>query len=345
MPVVIPANAYLLGIAKQTNESTVPGTAAYSLPVYSSDLGPTYDLRRVEVTDQASIEGDPYKGPSYAKADGIEFPAFDDSLGTFLVSMWGTDTPSGTAPTRSHVYTGLGSTQPWIALYSHWTDAGINYEQTFGKGLMRSLTFAGNQEGGPLRVTAAWIGQEATGATTSAFPATTADVLTAGYFTMQHATAKIELDIDTPNVNPSVAVTNIRDFTLTVGRDATPEPTATGVTVTNIAQGKVTNTGQLTVLWDSVALDTYRSSFFGSAAGTTLSSTIVTGAIEFTFKHSVSSNSQLIIYIPAVQFQAAPAVPDPSGSALTQTVTLNVFKPSSGEHVQPTLINNVTPAY
>ena len=345
MPVVIPANAYLVGIAKQTNESTVPGTAAYSLPVYTSDLGPTYDLRRIEVTDQASIEGDPYKGPSYAKADGIEFPAFDDSLGVFLQSMWPTDTASGTAPNRLHTFSGLGGTQSWIAMYSHWTDAGINYEQSFGKGLGRSLTFAGNQEGGPLRVTYAWLGQEVTGAATAAFPATTADVLTAGYFTMQHATAKIELDIDTPNVNPSVAVTNIRDFTLTVARDAAPEPTATGVTVTNIGQGKVTNTGQLTVLWDSVALDTYRASYFGSAAGTTLSSTIVTGAIEFTFKHSVSTTSILTIYIPAVQFQAAPAVPDPSGSALTQTITLNVFKPSSGDHVQPALTNNVTAAY
>lgn len=345
MPVVTPANAYLVGVAKQTNEATVPATAVYSMPVFASDLGPRYDLRRVEVTDSASIEGDPYKGPTWWQADSIEVPAFDDSLGVFLQALWPTDTATGTAPSKIHTFSGLGGTQSWVAFYSHWTDAGINYEQTFGKGLVTGITFSGSAEGGPLRVAVAALGQEVTGATTSAFPATTADLLTAGWFGLQLASASIELDIDTPNVNPSVVVTNVRSYSLNVARSASPEPTATGITVTNLAQGKVQNTGTLEVLWDSVALDTYRASFFGSAAGTAVSSTIVTGALALNFKHSVSATSLLELYIPKVQFQAAPAVPNPDGSALSQTITLNVFKPTSGDHVQPILTNNVTPAY
>jgi hypothetical protein len=345
MPVVTPANAYLVGLAKQINEATVPATAAYSLPVFSSDLAPRFDLRRIEVTDAASIEGDPYKSPSWWQADAIEFPAFDDSLGTVLVGMWPTDTATGVAPTRNHAFSGLGGVQPWMAFYSHWTDAGINYEQTFGKGLITGLTFSGSAEGGPLRISVAALGQEVTGATTAAFPATVADLLSAGWFGLQLTNAKIELDIDTPNVNPSVSVTNVRSYSLNVSRNASPEPTATGMTVTNLSQGKLANTGTLEVLWDAVALDTYRASFFGSAAGTSFSSTIVRGALELTFRHSVSADSQFILYIPAVMFQAAAAVPNPDGSALAQTITLAVFKPMSGDHVQPTLINNVTAAY
>lgn len=345
MPIVVPANAYLVGIAKQTNESTVPGTATYSIPVYASDLGPTYELARVEVTDASSIEGDPYKRPSYAQASAIEVPAFDDSLGTILVGMWPTDTASGTAPSRLHAFSGLGGTQPWIALYSHWTDSGINYEQTFGKGLITGVTFSATEEGGPLHVSFSWLGQEVTGATTAAFPATTADLLTAGWFQFQLTSATIELDIDTPNVNPSVSVTNVKNVSLTVARSATPEPTATGQTVTNISQGKVENTGTMTVLWDTVALDTYRASYFGSAAGTSLSSTIVYGALELNFKHTVAGTSLFSLYIPKVQFRAQPAVPNPDGSALTQTIDLTVAKPASGDHVVPSLTNNVTAAY
>ena len=346
MPVVSPANAYLFGIAKQTNEATEATTATYAIPVFASDIGPRYDLRRVEVTDAAAIEGDPYKSPSWWQADAIEVPAFDDSLGTILVSMWPTDTATGTAPTRQHAFSGLGSVaQPWMTLFSFWSDSAINYEQSFGKGLATSIGFAINSEGGPLRVTLAAMGQTVTGAATTAFPATVTDLLTAGWFGMQLASATIQLDIDTPDVDPSVTVTNVKDFQLTVGRSATAEPTASGTTVTNISQGKVQNTGSMTVLWDSVALDTYRATYFGSAAGTSLSSTIVTGALDLNFKHSVSSNSTFKLYIPKVQFQAAPATPNPDGSALTQSITLNVFKPASGDHVVPTLVNNVTPAY
>ena len=346
MPVVAPANAYQFGIAKQTNEATVATTAAYGMPVFASDLGPRYDLRRVEVTDAASIEGDPYKSPSWWQADAIEVPAFDSSLGTILVSMWPTDTASGSAPTRLHTFSGLGTVaQPWMTLFSHWTDSGINYEQSFGKGLATSIGFAVNSEGGPLRVTLGAMGQEVLGAATSAFPATTTNVLTDGWFGLQLASATIQLDIDTPNVDPAVTVTNVKDFQLTVGRSASAEPTASGITVTNISQGKVQNTGSMTVLWDSVALDTYRATYFGSAAGTGLSATVVKGAIDLNFKHSVSADSILRIYIPAVQFHAAPATPNPDGSALQQSITLNVFKPSSGDHVQPFLTNNVTAAY
>src|SRR5512143_2164449 len=106
------SNAYSFGIAKQASGTAVAGTAAYSLPVYSADLTPTYELNFVEVTDASSIQGDPYKGPT-SWTGSVETPMLGASLGAFLVGMWPTDTPSGTAP-AVHTFSGLGGTQPFV---------------------------------------------------------------------------------------------------------------------------------------------------------------------------------------------------------------------------------------
>ena len=60
-----------------------------------------------------------------------------------------------------------------------------------------------------------------------------------------------------------------------------------------------------------MALDTYRATYFGSAAGTTLSPTVVTGALDLNFRHSVSANSTLKLYVPAVQFHGRAGCPQP----------------------------------
>jgi hypothetical protein len=337
VPVVTPANSYLLGIFKQTNEATVGTVATYSLPVFSADVGPRYDLRRVEVTDAESIEGDPYKAPSFWTAT-TEFPAFANSLGTFLQSLWPTDTTTGAGP-YVHTFSGLGGTQSWIALFSEWVNAS-NYEQTFGKGIATGITFAATADGGPLRVGFTAMGQTVT---KQANTVTTANVLTDGYYSLQLTSASIEADFDSPNANPAVPITNVRDVSINVARGATPEPTADGTTVTNIGLGKVTSGGSLTLLYDTFGA--YEASYLGSVGGTTLSPTILYGALALNFKHSVSATSLLEIYVPKVQFMVTPPTPDPSGAALTQTVTLNMAKPTTGSRVQPILTNDVSASY
>lgn len=337
MPVVTPANNYLLGIHKQTNESTVGTVADYTLPVYSADVGPRYDLRRVEVTDAASIEGDPYKAPSYWTAT-TEFPAFAASLGVFLQSLWPTDTTTGAGP-YTHTFSALGGTQSWIALYTDWPGAGPE-EFTFGKGLGTGITFTATADGGPLRVGYTAMGQTHVDENHTV---SNDDDLTDGYFSLQLASTTIELDFDTPNSNPSGAVTNIRDVSISVTRNATPEPTADATTVSNIGLGKVSTGGTMTMLYSS--WDAYQASYFGAVGGTSLSNTIVYGALDLNFKHSVQATWTFELYVPKVQFLVAPPQPDPSGSALVQNVTLNMAAPSSGSRVQPILVNAVSASY
>lgn len=64
MPIVTGGNAYNIGIDRQSAEATVSfGTADYSMAVYDAELEPVEALNRIEVTDSAAIQGDPYKGP------------------------------------------------------------------------------------------------------------------------------------------------------------------------------------------------------------------------------------------------------------------------------------------
>lgn len=336
MPVVTAANSYLLSIHKQSNEATVGTVGDYSVPVYSATVGPVADVRRIAVTDGSSIEGDPYKGPSSWNAQA-EFPAFAAPLGTFVQSLWPTDTKTGAGPTYNHAFSGLGGTQSWVALYSEWVNAS-NYEQTFGKGLCTGMTFSADAEGGPLKIGYSAIGQTVT---KQANTVTTANTLTDGYYTLVGGSVKA--DFDTANtLPPGTTITNVKDVSVTVNRGVTPEPTADAATVTNLGQGLVTTNFTMTLLYDT--FDAYAASYFGAVAGTSLSATLVKGALELNFVHSVAAWTFQLQIGSAVFFVGVPT-PDPSGSALTLAVTGYATTPTSGSHVIPTIVNAVSAAY
>lgn len=336
MPVVPAANNYLLGIHKQTDEATVGTVADYSLPVYTSTGGPSADIRRIEVTDSASIEGDPYKGPtSWAK--DAEFPALGASLGRFLQSIWPTDTKTGSGP-YVHTYTGLGGTQPWVAMYD--TFGAGTLTQTYAKGLATKIGFTATADGGPLRVQYGAVGQAPS---ITAYTVTTADALTNGYFTLQQASTSVLIDVDTANSAPGSETESVQSVTITVDRGVTPQPIADSVNVSNIAQGKLTTGVQMSFLYTS--WDAYHASYFGSVAGTAASSTIVKGAMLVTFQHTVQATWNFTIYIPSLVFHVDPPAPDAGGAPLTLTVNGYATKPSAGDHIQPVLTNGVSAAY
>lgn len=335
---VVAANSHLVGIAKQTNGTTPATNATYSVPVYASELDGRFEYGRVEVTDAASVQGDPFKQPSYWQGSGIEFPAFAAPFGAFLQSLWPTDTITGAGP-YTHTFSGLGATQSWYSLFHEWPAAGA-VERRFSGGLANSITFAGDASGGPLRVTYGAMGT--TYENLSYTPGTTA-LLSDGWFQLQLSGATIELDYDTPNANPASAATWIRSYEITVTRELTVEPTADAATVSNLGQGRAMATGTLEMLYNS--WDAYNATHFGAVAGTSQSATIVYGALDFNYKHTVNAGWTFELYIPKVVFRMEPVVPNPDGSALTQTITLEVANPSSGSLVQPILVNAVTPAY
>lgn len=337
MPVAAAANSFLAGIDKQTNEATVSSAADYSLPVFDSSVEVVEALNRIEVTDAASIEGDPYKGPQSWRST-LGFPAYAASLGTFLQSLWPTDTKTGAGP-YTHAFSGLGGTQSWISVYQEWPNASAK-EFTHGKGLASGITFSATEEGGPLRIEHRAIGQETT---VAAWTVGTADTLADGYFQMQATGAKFELALATPNANPSTQPEKVRNFSLSINRDVTPLPVVDAFQVSQLGQGKVSFDLSMQWLWTD--WQAYQATYFGAVAGTSASPTIVYGAAELTFKHSVTAAWEFTIYIPKVAFRVGAVNPDPTGGPIVLDVTGVIAKPSSGDHVQPTLINAVNPAY
>jgi hypothetical protein len=336
MPVAPAANAYILGIHKQTDEATVGSVADYTLPVYSATGGPQAEMRRIEVTDSTSIEGDPYKGPtSWQKT--LEVPALGASTGRFLQAMWPTDTKTSSGPSI-HTFSGLGGTQSWYSLYETFTAGTLT--NTFGKGLCTSLGYTATQDGGPLRLQAGFVGEVPS---ITAYTVTTADVLANGYFTLQQASTSILIDLDTANAAPTLETEAMESITITVDRNVTPQPIADSVAVANLGQGKLTTGVQMTWLYQS--WDAYHASYFGSVAGTAASSTIVKGALQLLFQHTVQATWNLTIYIPSIVFIVDPPVPDAGGAPLKLTVNGFATKPTSGDHIQPTLLNGVTTAY
>ena len=335
--VLPPANAYTFAIGKQTNGTTALGTAGYSMPVYDADNHITQELAEIVVTDASSIEGDKYVKPSYWESS-VTVPALAASMGRLLSSIWGTDTHSGTADPVTHPFTGLGGTQPFVGLFDDFSNA--SKPMSYANGIASEISFAATADDPVLKIGWKGIGSTPTQAT---YTVTTADTVDNGYFTLQKSGATIELDLDTPNSNPSSAVTNVEELSITVSRNVTPQPTADGIAVTNMAQGKVVTTGSMTLLYDS--WQAWLATWSGAVAGTTASSTICYGALDLNFKHTVQSGWSFELYAPKVAFRVPTRTPDASGGPLKFPVELVFAKPSSGDRLQPTLINGVTGDY
>lgn len=325
---------WTIGLAQQANEATVGTVATYTYPVYG-DGGPvpTQEYGVVEVTDAASIQGDSYKqsGEHWEATYGI--PAFAAGLGQILLSMWPTDTATGTAPSKVHTFSGLGGTQGWQTVYQ--TKPGL--VETFEAGLASGISFSFDENGGPLHVTHSLVGKRPTAGTT--YTVTTAEALANGYFTATGGTLKYEADNATP-----VTATNVRSATVTVARTVTAEKTADGVAVAFLGQGRVEPSVELSMLYTDWEM--YRATYYGAVAGTAPSATRVTGSLELNFVHTITGTWLFKLTVPKIAFDvASPPQPDPGGGPMVTNVAGRVFKPASGDPVQPVLTNSVSAAY
>lgn len=97
MGIVTPANNWTVGLSKNTGaaEGVVPTVAAYKFPVYSGTPNPVQTTTRIEVTDAASVVGDPVKQSGEHWESTVVLPAFANVLGLALLALYPTDTPAG----------------------------------------------------------------------------------------------------------------------------------------------------------------------------------------------------------------------------------------------------------
>jgi hypothetical protein len=332
MPIATSAGAYTVGISKQTNETTIPTAAEYSLPVFSGRPQPVQTTSRVEVTDAASIVGDPYKNPDERWEADIVFPAFGAALGRFLQSLWPTDTITGAGP-YTHTFSGLGATTPWVAMYDDFTNATL--EQTYEAGQCAGMTFSVDENGGPLRVGYRAVGKKPT---VASYTETTPQTLALGYFTAQGATLKFEEDNATPATH-----TNIQQVAVVVDRPVTPLATADGLSVANLGITRLTPSFTMQLIWEN--WDAYRNTFFGTVSGSVPDDAFAIGSVELNYVHTVQAGWSFKLTLDKVWMRVTPPQPDPAGSPLILAIDGDILLPASGSHVKPVLINAVAVAY
>lgn len=334
MGLTTPANNFIWGIAKQTNEATVNTIEEYGLPVYSGRSMPVQTTARVEITDNTAMAADPYKnGDEHWEAD-VVVPAFGAPLGRLLTGLWPTDTITGSGP-FTHTFSGLGGpTNTWYTTFN--TDLlGGAVEETFEAGIQSEFSISGDGTGGPAKVGVKYVGKRPT---IAAYTNATVQALSSGYFTFSGGTLKYEVDAGTP-----VTETNIQSFTLTVPRPVTPVATADSVSVNFLALGKIEPTFSMTLLMANH--EAYRATFFGAVAGSTPSSTLVSGSAEINLVHTVTGTHSAKFTIDRAILMAEPPQPDPSAAPLTVTINGVIQKPASGDHVKPVVVNAVAVAY
>jgi len=337
MPFSPASNNFLVGLAKQTNESTVPTVSAYTTPLLTSDRPvPVQTVDRVVMTDGASIVGDQIKQAGEHWESTIVHAAWDDMLGLELASIIPTDTPSGTAPSRLHTFTGIGTTPPWVTMFAN--EFASSLSETFEKGICSGIRFDFDLDR-PVKVTYRAVGQRPT---VAAFTSTVTKSQNDGYFAPL-APANTSLKFEEDSLTP-VAHTNIRSGFVDINRPVTPILTADGANVTYLHLGPVEVTAHLELVWEN--FDAYRATFYGAVAGSTPAANIPSGSADLAFGHTVSSTSILQLKLDKLNFMTDPPAPDPSGgNPLTVAVDLAVLKPASGDHVKALLTNNVTAAY
>ena len=332
MPVAPSSGAYEIGIAKQTDETTIPTVATYSLPVFSGRPMPVQTTSRVEVTDAASIVGDPYKNPDVHWEADVTFPAFAAPLGRFLQSFWPTDTITGAGP-FTHTFSGMGTTTPWIAMFDDFTNA--TKEATYEAGKCAGMTFTCTETGGPLQVSFRAVGKRPTDA---AYTVTTAASLADGYFQAVGATMQFD-----ENSSTAVTHTNIQQLSVVVDQPITPLATVNGTSIQNLGLTRLTPSLTMSLYWEN--WEAYKNTFFGTITGSTPLNTFESGKVIFNFVHTIQAGWSFSLTMDKVWLRVTPPDPDPGGAPLILTIEGDILKPAAGDHVKPVLINAVTPAY
>jgi hypothetical protein len=67
--------------------------------------------------------------------------------------------------------------------------------------------------------------------------------------------------------------------------------------------------------------------------------------VEINCVHTVQAGWSFKLTIDKIALFEDPVQPDPAASPLVASIVGHVFKPASGDHVKPVLINQVATAY
>jgi len=298
----------MLGVAKQTDKATAASTPSFKHGLTGGGLVKperSIDQKDVACGVRASISDGAFVDEVNIGVD-FETLAYDDVLALYLYSACGAVTSAPvTGSTGYYKHTiSLGSALPWLTF---WGQIGNTADATVQKATgckidALALEFEGNK---PLN-----IGITAAGIAAVLF-GSWSDQLTPscfeGYFVPTNGTFKI----DTASSTPSVAT--VTKGSLELSNTLKPYRSAGTVIPSELAEGKLSAGLAMTVIPDDWAL--IRKLITGSSAGTSVSSGIVYGSMEWNFTHTKDSTRTLKIVAQNVPWNCEMPEVDPEGNA------------------------------
>lgn len=294
----------LIGVAKQTNKATAASTPTF---VHGLTGGQTFKLdRSVESADVSC--GVRTNTDAYVSSivPGVDFETFgySDVMPLYFYAAMGniastTQSGTGTA-SKKHTVT-LGDSLPYLTF---WGRIGGEYTKTSGcKVDQLEMSFEGNA---PLNFGITALGLDATFGL-NAFPGSVDPSCFDGYFVPTGGSFKIETLGTTPAVAPIVS------GSLTLSNSCSSDPLLGMVTPGDIAEGKLTTSGSITVKPDDMTL--YRKMVTGASNGTTLTGNMVYGSFELNFTHSKETTHKMKVTATHVPFTCEFPSVDPNGGA------------------------------
>lgn len=294
----------LIGVAKQAVKGTPASTPTF---VHGLTGGQTFKLDRTVNSADVSC-GVRTNTDAYVSTivPGVDFETFgySDVIPLYFYAAMGniTTTSQSTsgAASKKHVVT-LGDTLPYLTF---WGRIGGEYTRTDSCKIDQiEMSFEGNA---PLNFGITALGLDATFGL-SAFPGSVDASCFDGYYVPTGGTFKIETLGTTPAVAPIVS------GSLTISNGCSTDPLAGMVTPGDVAEGKLTTSGAVTVKPDDMAL--YRKLVTGSASGTALTGAMVYGSFEWNFTHSQDPTHKMKVVATRVPFTCEFPSVDPNGGA------------------------------
>lgn len=291
----------MVAVAKQAARDTAASTPTF---LHGLTGGQTFQLDR-SVEDAAVACGVRAGTDAYVSTivPGLDFETYgySDALPLYFYGAMGNIASTGSESAGyDHVIT-LGDMLPYLTF---WGRTGSEYTQVSGAKINElEMSFEGNQ---PLEFGVTVIGMAATLGLAS-IPGSIDPACFDGYFVPTNGTFKVDTAGDAPAVAP------VMSGSLTLNNNCTYDPYAGQVMPGDVAEGKLTTSGSITVKPDDMAL--YRKMVTGSDSGTTPTGAIVYGSFELNFTHSKNPEHTLKIAASRVPFTAEFPEVDPNGGA------------------------------
>ncbi|MDY3129286.1 MAG: phage tail tube protein [Berryella intestinalis] len=292
----------LIGVAKQADKATPAPAPAF---VHGLTGGQTFKLDRS--VESANVSCGIRAGTdSYVSSvtPGVDFETYgySDVLPLYIYAAMGNIVSSSndSGASYKHVVT-LGDLLPYLTF---WGRIGGEYTRTDGcKVDQIEMDFEGNK---PLGFGITAIGLDAE-LGLAKFPGEIDPSCFDGYYVPTGGVFKVETAGSSPVVAP------VTKGSLSLSNSCAADPLAGMVTPADVAEGKLSTSGSVTVKPDDMAL--YRKMITGSASGKKPTGGMVYGSFDWEFTHSKNPKHKMTVSASRVPFTCDFPSVDPEGGA------------------------------